>query len=40
MPAAHAAAGGRAEIEVFGEWVPAEVAAGALYDQAGERIRA
>ncbi len=40
VPAAHAAAGTRAEIEVFGEWVPAEVVEGALYDPAGERIRA
>jgi len=40
VPAAHAAAGTRAEVEVFGEWVPAEIAGEALYDQAGERIRA
>ena len=40
VPAAHAAAGTRAEVEVFGEWVPAEVVEGALYDPAGERIRA
>ena len=40
VPAAHAAAGTRADIEVFGEWVPAEVVEGALYDPAGERIRA
>ena len=33
-------AGVRAEVEVFGEWVPAEVVEGALYDSAGERIRA
>ena len=32
-------AGTRAEVEVFGEWVPAEVVEGALYDPAGERIR-
>ena len=37
---ASATAGTRAEIEVFGEWVPAEVVEGALYDPAGERIRA
>ena len=39
VPAAHAVAGTRAEVEVFGEWVPAEVVEGALYDPAGERIR-
>ena len=32
--------GTRAEVEVFGEWVPAEVVEGALYDPVGERIRA
>ncbi|MDX6627805.1 MAG: hypothetical protein QOH00_51, partial [Gaiellales bacterium] len=40
VPAGHATSGTRAEIEVFGEWVPAEVVEGALYDPAGERIRA
>ena len=40
VPAAQAAAGTRADVEVFGEWVPAVVADGALYDPAGERIRA
>ena len=40
VPAAHAVAGTRAEVEVFGEWVPAEVVEGALYDPAGGRIRA
>ena len=40
VPAAHAVAGTRAEVEVFGEWIPAEVVEGALYDPAGERIRA
>ena len=40
VPAGRAAAGTRAEVEVFGEWVPAEVVEGALYDPAGERIRA
>jgi 4-methylaminobutanoate oxidase (formaldehyde-forming) len=40
VPAAHAADGVRAEVEVFGEWVPAEIATAALYDQTGERIRA
>jgi 4-methylaminobutanoate oxidase (formaldehyde-forming) len=40
VPAAHAVAGTPAEVEVFGEWVPAEIAEGALYDPAGGRIRA
>ena len=40
VPAEHARSGTRAEVEVFGEWVPAEVVEGALYDPAGERIRA
>jgi 4-methylaminobutanoate oxidase (formaldehyde-forming) len=40
VPAAHATAGTQAEVEVFGEWVPAEVVEGALYDPDGERIRA
>ena len=29
----------RGEIEVFGEWIGAEVAREPLYDPAGERIR-
>ena len=40
VPAGHATVGTPAEVEVFGEWVRAEVVAGALYDPAGERIRA
>jgi glycine cleavage system aminomethyltransferase T/glycine/D-amino acid oxidase-like deaminating enzyme len=40
VPAAHAVTGTRAEVEVFGEWVSAEVVEGALYDPGGERIRA
>ncbi len=40
VPAGHATVGTPAEIEVFGEWVRAEVVDGALYDPAGERIRA
>jgi glycine cleavage system aminomethyltransferase T len=40
VPVAHAAAGTRADVEVFGEWVPAEIVDGALYDPVGERIRA
>jgi 4-methylaminobutanoate oxidase (formaldehyde-forming) len=39
VPAAHAVPGRRAEVEVFGEWVPAEVVDGAIYDPVGERIR-
>jgi 4-methylaminobutanoate oxidase (formaldehyde-forming) len=30
----------RVEVEVFGRWVPAEVAAEPLWDPKGERIRA
>jgi dimethylglycine dehydrogenase len=40
VPAARAAEGTRAEVEVFGEWVPAEISAAAIYDPGGERIRA
>jgi 4-methylaminobutanoate oxidase (formaldehyde-forming) len=40
VPAAQAVPGTRADVEVFGEWVPAVIADGALYDPAGERIRA
>jgi dimethylglycine dehydrogenase len=40
LPAGRQTAGTRAEVEVFGEWVSAEVVEGALYDPAGERIRA
>ncbi len=40
VPAALAVAGTHAEVEVFGEWVPAEIVEGALYDPFGERIRA
>ncbi|MDX6552565.1 MAG: hypothetical protein QOH74_1053, partial [Gaiellales bacterium] len=32
--------GDRVEVEVFGEWVPAEVSAEPLWDPRGERIRA
>ncbi|MDX6564301.1 MAG: hypothetical protein QOD65_4115, partial [Gaiellales bacterium] len=39
VPAERAAGGTRAEVEVFGEWVPAEVVDGAIYDPVGERIR-
>jgi glycine cleavage system T protein len=39
LPVAHAEVGTAVEIEVFGEWVGAEVAAEPLYDPKGERIR-
>jgi 4-methylaminobutanoate oxidase (formaldehyde-forming) len=39
LPAAASEVGTAVEIEVFGEWVPAEVAAEPLWDPAGERIR-
>jgi glycine cleavage system T protein len=40
LPAAQAAVGTVAEVQVFGRWVPAEVAAEPLYDPTGARIRA
>jgi glycine cleavage system aminomethyltransferase T/glycine/D-amino acid oxidase-like deaminating enzyme len=40
LPPALAEPGQRVEVEVFGEWVGAEVAAEPLYDPKGERIRA
>ncbi len=40
LPLAHAEVGTDVEIEVFGEWVSATVAAEPLYDPKGERIRA
>ena len=40
LPVAHAEVGTAVDIEVFGEWVAAEVAAEPLYDPKGERIRA
>ena len=39
LPVAHAEVGTAVDIEVFGEWVAAEVAAEPLYDPKGERIR-
>ena len=39
VPAAAAEVGTAVEVEVFGEWVGAEVAAEPLWDPAGERIR-
>ena len=40
LPAASAEAGASVEVEVFGEWVAAEVAAEPLWDPSGARIRA
>ena len=40
LPADLAQVGSRLEVEVFGEWIGAEVARGPLYDPKGERIRA
>ena len=39
LPAAHATVGLPVEVEIFGEWIPAEVASEPLYDPKGERIR-
>ena len=39
VPAAAAEVATAVEVEVFGEWVGAEVAAEPLWDPAGERIR-
>jgi 4-methylaminobutanoate oxidase (formaldehyde-forming) len=39
LPVAHAGVGTEVEIEVFGEWVSATVAAEPLYDPSGSRIR-
>jgi len=40
VPAAKAVPGQPVEVEIFGEWVPGEVAAEPLFDPQGERIRA
>jgi 4-methylaminobutanoate oxidase (formaldehyde-forming) len=40
VPVAYAAPGTRVEVDIFGDWVPAEVRAEPLYDPAGERVRA
>jgi glycine cleavage system aminomethyltransferase T/glycine/D-amino acid oxidase-like deaminating enzyme len=39
VPVAHAAPGTRVEVDIFGDWVAAEVRAEPLYDPAGTRIR-
>jgi 4-methylaminobutanoate oxidase (formaldehyde-forming) len=40
VPAAAVEPGRRVEVEIFGDWVPGEIAAEPLWDPAGERIRA
>jgi glycine cleavage system T protein len=40
LPASSSETGTRVEVEVFGEWIPAEVAAEPVWDPSGERIRA
>jgi glycine cleavage system aminomethyltransferase T/glycine/D-amino acid oxidase-like deaminating enzyme len=40
VPAADSEPGRPVEVEIFGEWVPGEVATEPLYDPAGERVRA
>jgi 4-methylaminobutanoate oxidase (formaldehyde-forming) len=39
LPAAAADPGRAVEVEIFGEWVPGEVAEEPLWDPKGERIR-
>ena len=40
VPVEHAAPGTPVAVDIFGEWIPAEIRAEPLYDPAGERIRA
>ena len=40
LPAEAVEPGRAVEVEIFGEWVPGEVAAEPLFDPSGERIRA
>ena len=40
VPAGAAEPGRRVEVEIFGDWVPGEVAAEPLWDPPGARIRA
>ena len=40
LPAARVEPGQPVEVEIFGEWVPGEVAAEPLFDPGGTRIRA
>jgi 4-methylaminobutanoate oxidase (formaldehyde-forming) len=39
VPVAYATPGTRVEVDIFGDWVQAEVHAEPLYDPAGERVR-
>jgi 4-methylaminobutanoate oxidase (formaldehyde-forming) len=39
VPLAHAEPGTRVEVDIFGDWVPAEVRAEPLYDPEGARVR-
>ena len=40
VPREHAEPGTRLEVDIFGDWVAAEVRPEPLYDPAGERVRA
>jgi glycine cleavage system aminomethyltransferase T len=40
LPSELVVPGTAVEVEIFGEWVPGEVAAEPLYDPRGERLRA
>jgi 4-methylaminobutanoate oxidase (formaldehyde-forming) len=40
VPAEHASAGTRLEVDIFGDWVGAKVCAEPLYDPSGDRVRA
>ena len=40
LPAAQGKPGQPVEVEIFGEWIPAEVAEEPLFDPDGERVRA
>ncbi len=40
VPAASADPGRSVEVEIFGDWVPGQIAEEPLWDPAGERIRA
>jgi 4-methylaminobutanoate oxidase (formaldehyde-forming) len=40
VPVEHAAPGTRVAVDIFGEWVDAEIRAEPLWDPKGERVRA
>ena len=40
VPVAYTEPGTRVEVDIFGDWVAAEVRAEPLYDPKGERVRA